>query len=267
MGDLGSPIQNLPIQSPCFPQYAESDSPGLPLKSETDAAKLARFETALNRFVDRVAQDRYALAVVLVGSLCAATLWQREVLWVWIIEADGVTRRLISDGEEERIFRIFAEDGINIHSEVIPRSRFKRMVEGSSRTAFSCNFFAERKLVYSKDPSIASWFDQAQSIATKDRERELVAFSTWTIHALRIARKRLEIKRDLGLASQEVLCAAHSVAHTEIIRHGQVWEDDVIDRAIELDPPLFQVIYLDVLAKRKKLEGAGEGGRGHPTLP
>jgi hypothetical protein len=218
---------------------------------ETDAEKLARFEAALQQFVGRIAEDRYVLAIVLVGSLRAETIWQRESLALWIIEADGVSRRLLSDGNEERIFRILVENGINIHAEVIPRSRFKKMVEGASRTAFSCSFFAQRRIVYSKDPSIESWFKKANSLATKDQERELLTFSTWTIHALRHARKRLDIKGDLALAAQETLGAAHSVAHTEIIRRGEVWEDDVIYRAIEGAPDLFQTIYLDVLAKRK----------------
>jgi hypothetical protein len=218
---------------------------------ENDAEKLARFEAALQQFVQRIAEDRYVLAIVLVGSLRAETIWQRESLALWIIEADGVSRRLLSDGNDERIFRILVENGINIHAEVIPRSRFKKMVEGASRTAFSCNFFAERRIVYSKDPSIESWFKKANSLATKDQERELLTFSTWTIHAHRHARKRLDHKGDLELAAQETLGAAHSVAHTEIIRRGEVWEDDVIYRAIEGAPDLFQTIYLDVLAKRK----------------
>ena len=218
---------------------------------ETDAAKLARFEAALQQFVERIAEDRYVLAIVLVGSLRAETIWQRESLALWIIEADGVSRRLLSDGNDERIFRTLVENGINIHAEVIPRSRFKKMVEGASRTAFSCNFFAERRIVYSKDPSIASWFKKANSLATKDQERELLTFSTWTIHAHRHARKRLDLKGDLELAAQETLWAAHSVAHTEIIRRGEVWEDDVIYRAIKGAPDMFQTIYLDVLAKRK----------------
>ena len=59
--------------------------------------------------------------------------------------------------------------------EVIPRSRFKKMMEGASRRAFSCNFFATRQVVYSKDPSIDAWFKQADSVATKDsKEREVV---------------------------------------------------------------------------------------------
>jgi hypothetical protein len=207
---------------------------------ENDGARVARFETALNQLIERIAEDRYVLAIVLVGSLSTETIWRRESLGLWIIEADGVTRRLLSDGTDERIFRTLVENGINIHAEVIPRSRFKKMVEGASRTAFSCNFFAERRIVYSKDPSIDSWFKKANSVATKDQERELLTFSTWTIHAHRQARKRLDIKGDLVLAAQETLEAAHSVAHTEIIRQGKVVEQDVIYRAIEGNPALFQ---------------------------
>lgn len=213
-----------------------------------DTARAARFQAALDQLIDRVRQDRYILAVVQVGSLAPETIWERESLGVWIIEADDVTRRLPSDGKDERIFRILVEDGIDIHAEVIPRSRFRQMVEGSSRTTFSCSFFARRKVVYSADPSIEGWFEQANSVALKDQERELLAFSAWTIHAARHARKRLELKDDIDLAAQEVLWAAHSVAHTEIIRRGEVWEGDVIYRAIEGDRALFQTIYLDVLA-------------------
>src|SRR5262245_28365818 len=221
------------------------------MSREDDVEKLARFEAALQQFVERVADDRYVLAIVLVGSLRAETIWERESLSLWIIEADGVSRRLPSDGKDERVFRILVENGINIHAEVIPRSRFKMMVEGASRTAFSCNFFAERRIVAGKDPSIESWFTKANRLATKDQERELLTFSTWTIHASRHARKRLDIKGDLQLAAQETLGAAHSVAHTEIIRRGEVWEQDVIYRAIEGAPDLFRTIYLDVLAKPK----------------
>src|SRR6516164_8966780 len=132
-----------------------------------DLEKVARFQSALNQFIERIADDRYVLAVILVGSLAQETIWHRETLGLWIIETDGVSRRLPSDGNDERVFRILVENGINIHAEVIPRSRFKKMVEGASRTAFSCNFFAVRKIVYSKDASIESWFKKANSVATK----------------------------------------------------------------------------------------------------
>jgi hypothetical protein len=227
-----------------------------------DAEKLSRFKAALAQFVERIMEDRYVLAVVQVGSLLLETIWERESLSLWIIEADGVSRRILSDGTDERIFRTLVENGVNIHAEVIPRSRFKKMVEGASRTAFSSNFFAERRIVASKDRSIDGWFKKANRLATKDQERELLAFSTWTVHASHHARKRLDIKGDLALASQDTLGAAHSVAHTEIIRRGEVWEQDVIYRAIEGAPDLFRTIYLDVLAKpknRRTLSAALDG--------
>jgi len=168
--------------------------------NESDADKVARFQAVLDQLIARIAEDRYVLAAVLVGSLSTDTIWHRESIGLWIIEADGVSRRLRSDGNDERIFRILVENSVNIHVELIPRSRFKQMVEGASRTAFSCNFFAERRVVFSRDPSIDTWFKTANRIATKDQERELLTFSTWTIHAHRHARKRLEIKQDLDRA-------------------------------------------------------------------
>ena len=139
-------------------------------KPELDAEKLLRFQRALTHFLERVAEDRYVLAVVLVGSLSENTIWRRESIGVWVIEVDGVTRRLRSDGNDEHIYRIFAEDGINIHAELIARSRFKQMVEGSSRTAFSCNFFESREIVYSRDPSIDAWFQTRWQIAFESPE-------------------------------------------------------------------------------------------------
>jgi hypothetical protein len=219
--------------------------------STSNEDKLARFQTALELFLSRISEDRYVLAVVLVGSLTAETIWRRESIQVWVIESDGVSLRLRSDGNDERIYRIFVENGINIHAEVIPRSRFKQMVEGASRTAFSCNFFAKRDVVYSQDKSIEDWFVQASSVAVKDKERELLTFSTWTIYSARAARKLLVAQNDDQLAFQELLGAAHSLAFTEIIRAGLVCEEIVIHKAIELNPELFQVTYIDLLAGRK----------------
>lgn len=219
--------------------------------SESLLDKVARFQAALAQLLERFEEDRYILAAVLVGTLSEETIWRRDAVRLWIIEADGVSRRLRSDGEDARIFRTLVENGINIHAEVIPRSRFKQMVEGASRTAFSCNFFASRTLVYSQDPSIDGWFKQANTFAVKDKERELLAFTTWTIHSVRHARKLLELRNDLELAQQEILGAAHSIAYTEVIRAGKVWEEAPIHRAQELKPELFQQIYTDVLAKRK----------------
>ncbi len=222
--------------------------------AETAELKLERFQNSLSQFTEKISADRHVLAVVLNGSLNLETIWRSHCLAVWVIETDGVTRRLRSDGNDERIHRIFVENEINIHAEIIPRSRFKQMVEGSSRTAFSCNFFASRAVVYCQDPSIESWFEQANTVATKDQERELLMFSTWTFYALRHAQDLLKYRADLKLIQHEIINAAHSLAYTEVIRSGIICEDIVIYRAMKLNPELFQKVYSDVLTKPEQVE-------------
>lgn len=212
--------------------------------------KLDHFNNALSTFVDRLREDRNVLAAVLVGSLNDDTIWRLDDLHLWVIEVDGVTKRLKSDGTDERIFRILVEEGVNFHVELIPRSRFRKMVEGSSRTSFSCSFFAKREMLFSDDKSITSWFHKANTVATRDQSRELMDATTWAIYAHRHARRQFEIRKDLGRCKEAVLWTAHAIACMQQVRVGELREHDIIYRAIERDPDLFQVLYVDIIAKR-----------------
>src|SRR6185295_15058910 len=160
--------------------------------TEPISKKVARFEKALQLFLERVRADPNLLAAVLVGSLTEETVWRRDSISLWLIEKDGVTKRLRADGEDPRIFRTLVEEGVNLHVELIPRARFKQMVEGSARTAFRFSFFARRKLVYCADPSLGKWFEDADTVARRDQERELCIATTWLIHTHRHAGRLLE---------------------------------------------------------------------------
>jgi uncharacterized protein len=225
---------------------------------ESVSQKLVRFETALQLFLERVRADPNLLAAVLVGSLTVETVWRRDTISLWIIEKDGVTKRLRADGEDPRVFRTLVEEGVNLHVELIPRSRFKRMVEGSARTAFRYSFFARRKLVYCNDPSLGKWFEDADTLARRDQERELCIATTWLIHAHRHASRLLENGRDLEMVFQELLEGAHCVAAAEVIAAGEVYEGLVIHRALELVPDLMREVYLDLLAAPRTTENLGK---------
>ena len=222
--------------------------------TESIPDKVARFERALQLFLERVRADSNLLAAVLVGSLTEETVWRRDAISLWLIEKDGVTKRLRADGEDPRVFRTLVEEGVNLHAELIPRSRFKRMVEGSARSAFRYSFFARRKLVHCNDPSLATWFEEADTMALRDQERELCVATTWLIHAHRHAARLLENERDLELAFQELLGGAHCVAAAEVIASGEVHEGLVIHRALELAPELMREIYVDLLAAPRTAE-------------
>ena len=224
--------------------------------------KLKRFEKALDLFLERLRKDPNLLAAVLVGSLTEQTIWLKDAIWLWLIEKDGVTKRLRADGEDPRIFRTLVEEGVNLHLELIPRTRFKRMVEGSARTAFRYSFFARRKLLYSNDPALGKWFEEADTLARKDQERELCIATTWLIHTVRYARRLLEDEQDMELAFQELLGCAHCVAAAEVIAAGEVFEGLTINRALQLAPETMKELYDDLLKGsrtrpklRKKLAG------------
>ncbi|MCW5557584.1 MAG: hypothetical protein KIT22_07115 [Verrucomicrobiae bacterium] len=216
--------------------------------TESPADKVARFRKALDLFLDRVRADSHLLAAVLVGSLSEETVWRRDAISLWLIEKDGVTKRLRADGDDPRVFRTLVEEGVNLHVELIPRSQFKRMVEGAARTAFRYNFFARRQLVYCDDPSLAQWFEDADTVARRDQERELCIATTWLIHAHRHAARLLEGERDLDLAFQELIGGAHCVAAAEVIAAGEVHEGLMIHRALELAPDLMREVYLELLS-------------------
>ena len=78
--------------------------------------KKQQFEEALNLFITRIEKDRNILAAVLVGSISDDTIWWKESIHLWLIETDGVTKRLKFDGENEDISRILVEEGINFKS-------------------------------------------------------------------------------------------------------------------------------------------------------
>ena len=223
--------------------------------------KVERFRQALDALVERLKDDPHILGIVRLGSLDEVVIWRKDALDLWLVEADGVSRRHASDGKDERRFRTLVEQGVRFHVEMIARSRFKRMVEGTSRTAFTHSLFQRRKLIYSADPSLPRWFEDADTLSTHDRRRELLVVATWAVHCLKQARRQLQVRRDPELCRAEIMHLAWCLAAISVVRHGEIWEDEVIYRGAELEPDLFQSVYFDLLKgspEESQLDGALE---------
>ena len=217
------------------------------MQENSPDAKLKQYQSAIDAFVERIKEDRWVLAVVQVGSINEETIWRKDGIGLWIVEADGVTRRRQSDGEEHRIWRTMVEHDVNLWAEIIPRARFKRMVEGASRTAFSFNFFARRTLIYSADESISNWFDEANSLARRDQQYELLIMTSWVMHELRHARRLIDLKQDVNRTWQALLDAAHALAATHLVHAGEICETHAMHKALEINPDLFEIVYSKLL--------------------
>ena len=97
-----------------------------PSRNEQFAETVALFNQALDAFIAKVKQDRYILAAILYGSLSHDTVWRKSDIDIMLV------------GRDEKPIRHFSlvENGVNIHADLVPRSKFKAVIEGSLQGTF-----------------------------------------------------------------------------------------------------------------------------------
>src|ERR1044071_4594875 len=86
------------------------------------------FNKALDELLEQVKLDRSILAAILCGSLSHDTVWAKSDIDLVLVTIDE--KKLRNDG-----LALYA-DGINVHALLIPRTEFRKMVEGSIRNSF-----------------------------------------------------------------------------------------------------------------------------------
>ena len=125
-----------------------------------------RFDAALETLVAQITQDRSILAAVLCGSLSHDTVWQKSDIDLVLITVDD---KLIPASDIA-----LNADGVNVHAFLLPRSEFRKTVEGSSRNSFVHSLLAKGRLLFTHDPTIADLFDSLPESANATRRRQLL---------------------------------------------------------------------------------------------
>src|SRR5262249_16331305 len=136
-----------------------------PSRDERFAATVALFNEALTSLVERLKQDRYILAAILYGSLSHDQVWEKSDIDLLRVGT-----------EEKRPARSFClvENGINIHATLVPRSRFKAMLEGSLQSSMVHASFAKSRLLFSHDETLREYYEGARRVGDADREWQLL---------------------------------------------------------------------------------------------
>ena len=106
-----------------------------------------RFTAALDALVAQIRQDRSILAAILCGSLSHDAVWEKSDIDLVLVTIDD---RRVPAGDVP----VFA-DGVNVHVILMPRTEFRKAVEGSLHQSFLHSFLAKGQLLYTHDPSIA----------------------------------------------------------------------------------------------------------------
>jgi hypothetical protein len=207
------------------------------------AAVHQQFSAALDALVARVKEDRSILAALVCGSLSHDKVWSKSDIDLVLVTIDD---RLVPAGD----LPLYA-DGVNVHAMLLPRTTFRRMVEGSVRNSFTHSFLTKGRLLYTHDPSIADLCASLAGMGARDRQVQLLRAATGALPAIYKAHKWLLTRGDLDYTALWILYAATPLAQVEVIGAGLLVDREVIPQALAINPTFFKLVYVDLLNTRK----------------
>jgi len=197
------------------------------------------FNDALDRLVEQVRQDRSILAALLCGSLAHDTVWTHSDIDLVFVTIDD---RKVEEGSLS-----LNADGVNAHAILVPRSAFRKMVDGSIRNSFTHSFLTKGRLLYTHDPTIGTLCATLADLGRRDQQVQLLRAATHALPAVYKAHKWFETRADLDYTALWILYAATPLAQLEVIGAGMLADREVIPQAMRLNPAFFTTIYVDLL--------------------
>ncbi len=209
----------------------------------TDNAIHRTFTAALDTLVAQLKQDRSVLAVLLCGSLSHDTVWAKSDIDLAVVTVDD---RKIEGG-----MMALNADGVNVHAFIIPRTEFRRLVEGSIQHTFMHSLLAKGRLLYTHDDTIARLCEGLREMGARDRQVQLLRSGAHALAAIYKAHKWMITRGDLDYTALWILYAATSLAEIEVISAGRLVDREVIPLAASINPAFFTTIYTDLLNRKK----------------
>jgi polymorphic toxin system nucleotidyltransferase-like protein len=105
------------------------------------------FTAALDALVADLKRDRSILAAILCGSLSHDTVWSRSDIDLALVTVDD---KLVPAS----CVALHA-DGVNVHGFLMPRTEFRKVVDGAIHNSFMHSLLAKGRLLYTHDETIA----------------------------------------------------------------------------------------------------------------
>lgn len=201
------------------------------------------FTLALNALTEQLKEDRSVLAAILCGSLSHDKVWVKSDIDLVLVTIDDKK-------VEESDVALYA-GGVNVHAFLMPRTMFRKTVEGSVHNSFMHSFLAKGRLLYTHDPSIADLCSRLGDIGDRDTQVQLIRATTHMLSAMYKARKWLVTRGDLDYTALWILYAATPLAQVEVFGARLLADREVIPQAMKLNPELFKLVYVDLLNTKK----------------
>ena len=205
-----------------------------------------KFTAALDELISQVKRDRSVLAAILCGSLSHDTVWAKSDIDLVLVTTD--------DKKTGRGDLALYADGVNVHTLLMPRAEFRKLVEGSIRNSFGHSFLAKGRLLYTHDDSIAGLCSRLHSIGERDTRLQLLGAGAGALPAIYKAHKFFITRGDLNYTALWILHAVNSLAKIEVLSARLLADREVIPQAMTLNPEFFNLVYTDLLNNKKTVK-------------
>jgi len=211
--------------------------------STSTASIQKKFTDALDDLVAQVKQDRSILAAILCGSLSHDTVWEKSDIDLVLVTID--------DKKVESAGLALYADGVNVHAFLMPRTAFRKTVEGAVRNSFQHSLLAKGRLLYTHDETIAALCARLHEIGGRDTQVQLLAAATHALPFIDKAHKWFVTRGDLDYSALWILYTATSLARIEVIGARLLADREVLPQAMKLNPAFFKTVYSDLLNAKK----------------
>ncbi len=212
------------------------------MNTATDSIQ-KKFTDALDDLIAQVKEDRSILAAILCGSLSHDRVWEKSDIDLALVTIDDKKIATAS-------LALFA-GGVNVHALMMPRTEFRKAVEGTVRNSFMHSLLAKGRLLYTRDETIADLCARLHEIGERDTQVQLLAAATHALGPIDKAHKWFVTRGDLDYTALWILYAATPLARIEVISARQLTDREVIPQAMELNPRFFKTVYADLLNAKK----------------
>jgi predicted nucleotidyltransferase len=202
-----------------------------------------KFTEALDSLVDQVKGDRSVLAAILCGSLSHDTVWAKSDIDLVLVTID--------DKKVDRDSLALYANGVNVHAFLMPRTEFRKTVEGSARNSFMHSFLAKGRLLYTHDQTIADLCNRLGEIGYRDTQLQLLRAGASALLPIYKAHKWMVTRGDLDYTALWILYAATPLAQIEVLGARLLVDREVIPQAMKLNPLFFKTVYADLLNAKK----------------
>ncbi len=206
-----------------------------------------KFSQALDDLLAQVKEDRSILSAILCGSLSHDTVWAKSDIDLALVTID--------DKKLEKTSIALYADGVNVHAFLMPRTEFRKTIEGTIQNSFMHSLLAKGRLLYTHDTTIADLYRTLHEIGERDAQVQLLTAGTSALAPIDKAHKWFVTRGDLDYAALWILYAATPLARIEVIGARQLADREVILQAMKLNPVFFRIVYTDMLNAKKSRKG------------